>query len=249
MGMVKRDFQSRYMNSALGAVWSILNPLAIILVYTLIFSQVMGTRLPNSSSTLAYSVYLCAGLLPWQLFSETIMRMQNIFVEQGQILKKVSFPRSALPISVLCSTCINFSIIFSLYLLFLLFNGLLPGAVIVGVIPLLIVQQLFALGLGLIAGTLNVFFRDIGHSIGVVLQFWSWLTPIVYSLEIVPDKFQSFYDWNVMVQIIKGYQSVFLKQEWPEWGALWPVTSIAFLLLILGYGIFKKLDKEMVDEL
>lgn len=247
--MVSRDFRSKYLNSAFGSFWAILNPLAMILVYTLIFSQVMGTRLPNSSTTLAYSVYLCAGLLPWQLFSETIMRMQNIFVEQGQILKKVSFPRSSLLVYVLCSTFVNFSIIFSIYLIFLLVTGLLPGAPIIAMIPLLLIQQLFAVGIGLIAGTLNVFFRDIGHIIGVILQFWSWLTPIVYAIDIVPDHFKPFYSWNVVVPIIEGYQSIFLRQEWPDWMGMWPVTLIALVLLIFGYGIFKKLDKEMVDEL
>lgn len=247
--MVKRDFKSRYMNSVLGSVWSILQPLAIILVYTLIFSQIMGARLPGEDNTLAYSIYLCAGLLPWQYFNETLVRLQGVFIDQGSLLKKVNFPRTSLPIFIVISVTINFLIISALYLVFLLIIGRFPGWEIFNVIPLLIIQQMFALGLGLIVGSLNVFFRDVGHFLGIVLQFWSWLTPIVYARSIVPDDIQWFFKWNLMVPIIEGFHSIFLSNKTPDYSSLLPVTLISVGLLIAAYFVFKKLDKEMVDEL
>lgn len=247
--MVKRDFKSRYLNSVLGSVWSIIQPLAIILVYTLIFSQIMGARLPGENNTLAYSIYLCAGLLPWQYFNETLLRLQGVFLDQGSLLKKVNFPRSSLPIFIMISVTINFLIISALYLVFLLIIGRVPGWEILNVIPLLIIQQAFALGLGLIVGTLNVFFRDVGHFLGIVLQFWSWLTPIVYAKSIVPESMQWFYKWNIMVPITEGFHSIFLNNKVPTYSSLVPVTLISVFLLIAAYYIFKKLDKEMVDEL
>ncbi|QQZ64032.1 ABC transporter permease [Paenibacillus sonchi] len=249
LGMVKRDFKSRYLNSVLGSVWSVIQPLAIILVYTLIFSQIMGARLPGENNTLAYSIYLCAGLLPWNYFNETLLRLQSVFLDQGSLLKKVSFPRTSLPIFIVISVTINFVIISTLYIIFLLFIGRLPGWEIFNVVPLLFIQQLFALGLGLIVGTLNVFFRDVGHFLGIVLQFWSWLTPIVYAKSIVPESMQGIYKWNPMVPITEGFHSIFLYNKAPNYSSLLPVILISIALLLIAYYTFKKLDKEMVDEL
>lgn len=249
LAMVKRDFQSKYLNSVFGFLWSIFNPLAIILVYTFIFSQIMSTKLPNSNNSLSYSVYLCAGLLPWQFFSETIIRMQNIFIEQGSIMKKVKFPRSSLPIYILLSSSTNFIIIFALYLVFLAINGLLPGLVLFAIFPLLAIQQLFALSIGIITSSLNVFIRDIGQAVGIIMQFWVWFTPIVYSTGIIPVKYHAIFKWNPMVSVIQGYQSIFLYHLWPDWSSLFPIVIATCFLLFLGYITFKKLEKEMVDEL
>ncbi|PZE20816.1 ABC transporter permease [Paenibacillus xerothermodurans] len=248
-GLVKRDFKTRYLNSAFGSIWAVLHPIALIFVYTVIFSQVMGAKLPNSNDTLAYSIYLCAGLLPWQLFSETIMRMQNVFLEQSGIMKKVSFPRTSLPVYILTSTLINFLIIYGIFMVYLLIVGEFPGISILQIIPLLVIQQIFAVGLGIILATLNVFFRDIGHSFAIVLQFWSWLTPIVYTVEIVPDKFKTYFDWNILLPVFQGYQSLIINGDWNNWSSLWFLACVSVVLLSIGYFIFKKLDTEMVDEL
>lgn len=248
-GLVQRDFSSRYLNSILGSLWSILNPLANILVYTLIFSQVMRSRLPGIDDTLAYSIYLCAGLLPWNYFSETLLRMQNVFIDQGNLLKKVSFPRSALPLYILISSTINFLIIYALFIGFLLIVGKFPGDYIFGIIPLLVLQQCFAVGVGIFVATLNVFFRDVGHVIGVIMQFWFWFTPIVYSLQTIPESFKSIFQLNVMGNVIRGYQDIFLYNRWPEWSSLYIMIIITCFFLIVGYLTFKKLDREMVDEL
>ncbi|MCR8635974.1 ABC transporter permease [Paenibacillus radicis (ex Xue et al. 2023)] len=248
-GLVKRDFQSKYLNSVLGSIWVVLNPIALIIVYTVIFSQVMGTRMPNSNSMLSYSIYLCAGLLPWQFFSETITRMQNVFIEQSGIMKKVSFPRTSLPLYIMISSFLNFVIIYSLFILFLIITGNFPGLIIVQVIPLLCLQQLFALSIGILLATLNVFFRDIGHTFAIVLQFWSWLTPLVYTIGIIPNNLKWIFDWNIMIPITNGYHSIFLDKNWDGWNTLWPIFIVSIFLLLLGYFLFKKLDKEMVDEL
>ena len=118
---VRRDFHARYRNSLLGAVWAILNPLALIAVYTLIFSQVMRARLPGIEGTFGYSIYLCAGLLSWGYFAEVTTRGQNMFIENANLLKKMSFPRLCLPVIALATATVNFAIIFGLFCLFLLF--------------------------------------------------------------------------------------------------------------------------------
>ncbi|GAA3403005.1 ABC transporter permease [Paenibacillus hodogayensis] len=249
LGMVRRDFKSRYLNSILGSSWAVLNPLATIIVYTVIFSQVMKSRLPGVDDTLAYSIYLCAGLIPWQYFTETLQRTMTVFLDNSNIIKKVSFPKGTLPIFVLLSTTINFIIMYVIFLVFLFIIGRPPGVEILGVIPLLIAQQFIAVGLGVFVGSINVFFRDAGQVMGIVLQFWFWLTPIVYSIQILPDKIRALFSLNILAPIIEGYQNLYLQKTMPGLGAFLSAFVIGIVCLFVGFIAFKKLGKEMVDEL
>ncbi|WP_242835408.1 ABC transporter permease [Desulfitobacterium sp. PCE1] len=244
-----RDFQSRYTNSILGAVWSILNPLTQILIYTLVFSQVMRAKLPGLDDTLAYSIYICSGIITWQFFSEVLSRSINIFIEQGNLLKKASFPRSTLPVFVFLSAGINFLIIFGIFIIFLTVTNRFPGLSIIAVFPLVIIQMALGVGLGTFLGTLNVFFRDVGYVMGIILQFWFWLTPIVYPFEVIPEKFLPLMAFNPLAGVVRSYQEIFLTNTWPEWLAVVPAIVLAGVFLVLGYITFLKLDKEMVDEL
>jgi lipopolysaccharide transport system permease protein len=249
IGLAIRDFKSKYLNSVLGGVWAVINPIALIVVYTVIFSEVMQAKLPGVDQTWAYSIYLCSGLLPWLYFVETMQRLQNVFIEQSILLKKVSFPRISLPVYVLISTTINFAIVLVIFMFFLIVNGHFPGITIIGILPLLIVQQILALGLGVLVGTLNVFFRDVGHVFGIVIQFWFWFTPIVYTVEILPEKFIGITKFNIITPILTGYQQIFLHHKFPAWDSLVPVLIFSLVTLFLAYFVYKKLVNEMVDEL
>lgn len=249
LGLVARDFRVRYLNSFFGSLWAILNPIAQILVYTLIFSQIMKAKLPRIDDTFAYSIYLCAGIINWQYFSEVLTRMQSIFIEHSELMKKVNFPRISLPLFVLLSSSINYLIMMGLYLIFLIVVGHFVGWPILAIIPLIVLQQGFAVGLGTFLGTLNVFFRDVGHIMGVVLQFWFWLTPIVYPRDIVPERFAWIHDLNPMSWLMKSYQDLFLLGAWPQWAEGWLLIVLALAMPLLGYLTFKRLNKEMVDEL
>lgn len=249
-GSVKREFQLKYRNSLLGAAWTVLNPLAMIVVYTVIFSQVMKAKLPGVDSTFAYSIYLVAGVLTWGLFAEIVGRAQNIFIEHANLMKKLSFPRMTLPLIVVLSAGLNFAIIFGLFLIFLVGTGNWPGWVVLGAIPVLAVQVAFSIGLGISLGVLNVFFRDVGQFFGVALTFWFWLTPIVYPATILPEQVRGILlGWNPMAPLIAAYQGIFVSGQWPDWTSLMMPTIIAVLLCILGLRLFRKRAGEMVDEL
>lgn len=138
-GSVKREFQSKYRNSLLGALWTVLNPLAMIIVYTVIFSEVMRAKLPGVDSTFGYSIYLCAGILTWGLFAELVGRSQTVFIENANLLKKISFPRLCLPVVVVANAGINFIITFSIFTAFLVVSGNFPGWAFVAMIPLLVI--------------------------------------------------------------------------------------------------------------
>ncbi|GAB7194276.1 hypothetical protein OS31_31140 [Dickeya oryzae] len=158
LSSVKREFQSRYRNSLLGAIWNILNPLAMIIVYTVIFSGVMKARIPGIDNSFGYSIYLCSGLLTWGLFSEIVLRSQNTFIDNANLLKKITFPRLCLPIVAILSALVNFLISFSIFLIFLILSGNMPGIEILSYIPILLVLSLLAIGIGITVGVINVFF-------------------------------------------------------------------------------------------
>lgn len=250
LGSVKREFQSKYRNSLLGAAWNVIQPLAMIVVYTVIFSQVMKAKLPGVDTTFAYSIYLCAGVITWGLFAEISSRAQNSFLEHANLLKKLSFPRLCLPVIVVLNAGLNFAIVLGLFTLFLLIAGSFPGWSFFGLIPLLAIQVAFAIGLGISLGVLNVFFRDVGQFFNVVLQFWFWLTPIVYPATILPEAARDILmSWNPMAPLIAAYQGIFVLGQWPAWGTLLMPTMVALLLCVFGLRLFRKRSGEMVDEL
>ncbi|HJV83650.1 ABC transporter permease [Noviherbaspirillum sp.] len=248
-GSVKREFQTRYRNSLLGAAWTILNPLAMIVVYTVIFSQVMKAKLPGVDNGFAYSIYLCAGVLTWGLFAEIVGRAQNVFIENANLIKKISFPRICLPVIVVLNAGVNFAIIFGLFVLFLIFSGTFPGPSFIAMFPVLAIQIIFSIGLGISVGVLNVFFRDVGQAFAVLLQFWFWFTPVVYPASILPAAIKPYVNWNPMVPLIAAYQDILVHGRWPQWESLLVPAALAVLFCMVGMHLFRKRVGEIVDEL
>lgn len=249
LGSVRREFQARYRNSLLGAAWTVLQPLAMITVYTVVFSELMRTRLPGMDSPFAYSIYLCAGLLTWGLFGEILQRGQTVFLDNGNMIKKLSFPRICLPTITVLNALVNFSITMSIFLAFLLATRNFPGWVVLYALPLLVVQVALAAGLGIIAGVLNVFFRDVGQFVNILLQFWFWFTPIVYSTATLPASVQPLIDLNPMTPLARAYQGIFVYRQMPHWQSIWPVAVLGAALCVAGMLLFRRRAAEMVDEL
>lgn len=249
LGNVKREFQSKYRNSLLGAAWNVLNPLSMIIVYTVIFAQVMRTRLPGVDNTFAYSIYLCSGVLTWGLFSELVSRGQSVFIDNANLLKKINFPRLCLPVTVICNAVLNFTIVFSLFTVFLIISGNFPGASYFFIFPVLLILVMFSTGLGITIGVLNVFFRDVGQFFGILIQFWFWFTPIVYSVSTLPDGIREYIKYNPMTGVVDACQTILVKGECPIWSELFPVTFAGVVLCFVGMSLFRKHAGEMVDEL
>lgn len=248
-GSVKREFQVKYQKSILGAAWNVINPLAMIFVYTVIFSKLMRAKLPGVEGQFSYSIFLCSGVLTWGLFVEVTTRSQNVFIEKANLIKKLSFPRITLPVIVVMSALVNFIIGYSLFFCFLLVSGNFPGWVCLYLIPILLVQLLFSIGLGITLGILNVFFRDVGQLYGVVLQFWFWFTPIVYSPAILPERLKVWLWLNPLASIINSYQRLFVEGKVPEWQSLMFPTILGIALCVFGLRLYKSCSGDMVDEL
>lgn len=247
---VLREFRGRYQESLLGAAWAVVSPLAMIVIYTVVFGQLLGARLAGSEQLpFAFSIYLCAGVIPWTLFSEMLTRLTSTFIDNAAIIKKTRVPRVCFPIQVALSSLINFGILLMLYFTFLLLAGHTPTLTMLALLPLLAIQLGFTLGLGLILSTANVFFRDVGQFVGVVLQFWFWLTPIVYLLDVVPANYREWLLLNPMTPLVAGYQAVFLHRVWPDFLALLPLALVSLLLIFLGGRFFLRHAGELVDAL
>lgn len=248
-GSIKREFQIKYRNSLLGAAWTILSPLSMIVVYTMIFSQVMGTRLPGAAGTFAYSIYLCAGILTWGLFAEITTRSQTVFLENSSLIKKLQFPRLCLPVIVVLNALVNFTIIFGLFTAFLALSSNFPGWIYFAIFPVLLIQILLAIGIGMILGVLNVFFRDVGQFFTILLQFWFWFTPVVYPVAALPEGIRNFLALNPMAGVIGAYQNILVHGQSPDWSMLLPATLLALVCCAIGLQLFRKRVGEMVDEL
>ena len=245
---VVRDFKSRYAGSLMGIFWNVIHPLALIVIYILVFSRLMGARLPGTSDAYSYGIYLCAGLLPWNAFAEAVSRSTTVFIDQAHLLKKVNFPKKLVGGAIVLSSLINFLIGYSIFFLFLTFTGHRIGLASLALPGLLILQSIFAFGLGLFLSTLNVFFRDIAQLTGVVLQFWFWLTPVVYLEEVLPEPARDFIHLNPMYYFVRGYQTVVMNDVVPSMWVIGTASIFALAALIGGSMVFFRLKDDIVDE-
>jgi lipopolysaccharide transport system permease protein len=246
---VARDFQLRYRGSALGFVWNLIGPIGNVVIFTVVFAQVMRARLPGISDVYAYGIYVCAGAFAWGLFVEIVQRGLGMFIEHGNLLKKATFPKSSLPLIVVLSALVNFAIAFGIFLVFLGVTNRFPGWIVLAAIPVVVLLVALAAGLGTLLGTLNVFFRDVGQAVTVLLQFWFWLTPIVYPVTVLPDFAKSWMAANPMAPIVAALQRVFVDGAAPNWPTLAAPLLVAALALISGAFVFHANAGNIVDEL
>ena len=185
----------------------------------------------------------------WSLFSELLGRSLTVFIENANLLKKMSFPKLTLPLITLGSSLINFLML--LFMIFVVFGflGHLPHHALQWLPLLVVLTAALALGIGLFFGVLNVFMRDVGQVLTIILQFWFWLTPIVYMSSIIPPEYHRLLMLNPMTGVIMGYQNVLLYDKAPDLSILLYPSAFALLFLVLSLVIFKKASEEMADVL
>lgn len=244
---VLRDQQLRYRRSVLGALWTVAQPLALILIYTVVFGSVM--RHPGmGESAFDYPVYLCSGILTWNLFADLISRLTGVFNEHAHLLRKVQLPKLAFPVIATGACLLNFAIVMAVFFVFLLFAGRMPGVAALALLPVLAIQLAFALGLGVVLGSLNVFFRDVQQALGIALQLWFWLTPIVYVPAILSERTVAMLSWNPIWPLMNAYRSILVHDQWPVWETLVFPAALSVGLLAAGALVFKRLQNEILDE-
>ena len=245
---VINDFKARLSRTRFGSAWIILQPLAQVLIFATILSNVLAARLPGNQSKYGYVVYLMAGTACWSLFTEIIQRCVTVFIDNGTLLKKIQFPRIALPAVVIGIASVNNLVYLAVVLLLLPVLAVYPGIHYLWLPVLMAMTIGLAAGIGLFLGTLNVFARDIGQVVSVVLQFWFWMTPIVYPVAIVPEPFKSTLALNPVLPLVVGYQNVLLFRTAPPAKLAWLAVLVAFLLAAAVF-IFRRASAEIGDVL
>jgi lipopolysaccharide transport system permease protein len=243
------ELRLRFDRSALGALWGVLNPLAQVAIFALILSNVLQAKIVNVDSQYSFALYLCAGLACWNLFNDIVSRSLNLFIANGNLIKKAAFPKIVL-LANLVGTCVldNLLLLAAVLALFLITGFSLTASLFF--LPLLLLLTIaLATGIGLILGVLNTFIRDIGQVTPILLQMLFWFTPIVYPASIVPEQLQNLMVFNPVYSLVTGYQQILIFQTWPDTTSLLVGLVISTGLLLLGGFIYSRAAEDMADVL
>ena len=246
---IQTELRTKFIRSRLGGLWMILNPLAQVLIFAFVLSAVLSAKLQGIDNRYAYAIYLMSGTLGWSLFAEIVNRCLTIFIDNGNILKKLAFPKIALPLVVIGSALVNNLLLLLAILVIFGVLGHAPGLALLWLPLLMVVAITLGVGLGLMCGVLNVFLRDIGQVVPVIMQFLYWFTPVVYMVNIIPEQYRAWLVLNPLIPLITGYQDVLLYDRMPDFTGLGTTFLIGLVLSVFSLVLFRKASPEMVDQL
>jgi lipopolysaccharide transport system permease protein len=241
--LVMKDFKVRYQGSILGFLWTLITPLATIAIYVVAFKYILRVQTEN------FPLFLVTGILPWTFFSTaTIMATESI-IGNGGLIKKIRFPREALPLSIVLFNLIHLLLALVVFFPVILYLGGVPTRALVALPLVVFFHLLFTIGVALFVGAATVFYHDIRPVTDLGLMALFWLTPIVYEIQLVPERFRFVWDWMPLTAIIRGYQDVIYAGVFPDpatWGIMIAWTAFAFLL---GSGLFLAVRERFAEEL
>ena len=232
---VKKEIRGRYKNSILGVIWTFLNPLLQLAVYAFIFPLILKNTLEY------YVIFVCVGLIPWTFFTASI--------SQSAYTIKVYFPREILPISIVTSAMVNFLISTIIIIAFCLVYGLGLTKYVIFFPIILIIQYILQLGIAFVLSACTVYFRDLEHFIQIILQVMFYATPIVFSRDSIPEAFRHIINLNPMAHIINAYRDIFYYQQLPDFKGLGLLLILSTIICVIGYFIFRELQKGFAEEL
>lgn len=243
------DLRARYARSRLGLFWHILHPLAQATIFAVVLADVLGSKLGPLQDRSSYPLYLLSGMAAWSLFSDIVRQCITMFIDHSSALKKIAFPRLCLPLIVIGNALFSHILLLAAIAVVFFFYGRLPNMAWIALPVGALLVVAFGAGLGLFLGIFNVFSRDVGQVMSVVLQLWFWVTPVVYPASVVPDHLRSFLAFNPMSELVELYQNVLVYGILPLPSALiWPFTA-AIVLCVLAFAIFRRASPEIVDAL
>ncbi|MBN3940365.1 MAG: ABC transporter permease [Nostoc sp.] len=249
--LVRRDLEARYKGSILGNLWPLLNQLSQLLIYVYVFSIVLKVKLslktlPDNNFT--FGLWLFAGLLPWIAFSGGLMQSANSVIGQSNLVKKVVFPLALLPLVPILSTFIESSFGLMALIFFVAVTSHTLHTTL-ALLPLIwLTQLLLTAGLGYLAAGLTVFLRDIPQTLGLILNLWLYLTPIVYPASAIPEQWRSLVFWlNPMTAVVEVYRDLILVGEVKHWGEWGVASAIAVIIFCTGFVVYKRLRPAFAD--
>ena len=245
ISLVKRDLRGRYKGSVLGFLWTFINPLFQLIIYTIVFSVIV--RAENIDK---FYLFLFVALVPWIFFSSAIVGGATSILQQKEMVKKIYFPRQILPIAYVTSSFINM-----LFSFVIIFCAIIVSGVGINILALLclpvimLVEYILALGIALLSAALTVYFRDLEHILGIITMAWMYLTPIMYSIDMVPDNLKKLFNLNPMTPVILAYRDILYYTRVPHISTLVRAFVLGIMVLCLGSIVFSKLQKNFVEEL
>lgn len=239
---IKKDIRGKYKGSFLGILWSFVNPLLMTLVYAIVFPFILKSGEPN------YVTFIVIAILPWNWFTTAISQGTFCVLANAGIIKKVYFPREILPVSVAISGLVNYFISIPIILLFLLFSGIGFSWNLLFLPIIAIIQFILILGIIFITSSINVYIRDAEYIINFFVTMLFYATPVLYSTTLFPEKFRWVLYLNPMTTIINSYRDILFYQQLPNISALLIVFVSSTILLLIGIGVFKKLEKGFAEE-
>ncbi len=239
-----REIKVRYKQSVLGVAWAVLQPLSLMVVFTVFFSWFARIE----SDGIPYPLFSYAALLPWMFFSTSLSSSIPSLIANSHIITKIYFPREVIPLAAVLAAFLDFLIAAAAFVLLLIVYRVPPTWNLLYLIPIVAIQILFTVGVSLLLSAFTVLYRDVRHTLPLVIQIWMFVTPILYPASVVPQRWRAWYfSLNPMAAIIDGYRRTILQQQSPQLSYLLLAASVSCLLVWLGYKYFKHLEREFAD--
>lgn len=244
VSLVRKGLRGRYKGSVLGFLWTFVNPLLQLIVYTIVFSNIMRVGIEK------FYLFLFVALIPWMFFSASVTGGSASIISEGNLVKKVYFPRQVLPISYVTTAFVNMLLTFLVVLLALIVGGIgLDIRTMVYLPIVMIVEYLLALGIAMLTSALTVFFRDLEYILGIVTMAWMYLTPIMYEVNMIPEEYLPLFNLNPMTPIIVAYRDILYYKQIPRLSTLTQALAWGIIFLLVGSIIFDRLQKHFAEEL
>ncbi len=249
MQLVRRDFQQRYVGSVAGWLWGFIHPVVLLLSYTFVFSVCLHQTPGAGEATQNYPLYLFAGMLPWLLFSETVMRSAASLLEQSSLITKTVFPAEIVPISIFLSSLVSHLMATALVIAStaIVLNHISPMLIFLPVFALLI--GLFAVGIGWIASSLQVYLRDTAQVLTVAMTLWFWVTPIFIGEDQFPERFRFIIMANPLAYMVRAYREMLLGHHVPPLADFGFATLYAVITFLVGGLFFRYMKRGFADVL
>lgn len=244
---VRRDLLARYKGSAMGLFWSVAHPLVMLVLYTLVFSVILRVKLGPAEGTGNFALYLFCGMLPWNAFQEGMNRSTGVILEHANLIKRTILPAEILPTYIVLSSLVNELIGLVILLGAVLLTAHSLGLPLLLLPVILLLQGTFTLGLAWIVAAINVFLRDVGQLLGMVLTLWLFLTPIFYPPSLIPKSLEWILLVNPMVWVVESYRSVILRGAFPPPAPLAALAICSAFVFVLGYRLFKRMQGAFAD--
>lgn len=241
--LVRKGLRIRYKGSFLGFLWTFLNPLLQLIIYSMVFAIIVRANIEK------YYMFLFVALVPWMFFSACLQDSASSIIANKDLVKKIYFPRSIIPLSIVCTAFMNMLYTMIVVFIALIFSGIGLNFSVLALPVIFAIEFLFALGIALIIAGLNVYFRDLEYILGMIIMAWFYFTPVMYPIDMIPSQVVAIFYANPMTNIILAYRDILYYKKFPDLSSMSLAIVIGLVTTVIGFVLFQKLQRGFVEEL